>query len=61
MTIKTLEYVKKEARGIINSWDGSSERFIYDGDVFTEEHAHIAQSVLAKIEEIEALVELLAI
>jgi hypothetical protein len=60
--IYTLEYLKKEAEGIVGHWNGSDERFIdASGEARTEEDAQAAQELLEKIKEVEELIEELSL
>lgn len=54
--IYTLDYLRKEAQGIQAAWNGSDEKFIYDGDVFTEEGVNKAIELEQKLEEVQWLV-----
>jgi len=56
--IYTLDYLKNEAKGIADYWDGKSETFIGgDGEIHSEDQAYAANELLVKIEEIEEIVK----
>lgn len=60
--IYTLEYLKKEAKGIAGSWNGEDNRFIdHTGESRTGDDADVANELLDKIKEVEALIEELSI
>lgn len=60
--IYTLSYLQQEATLIAGYWNGSDERFIDgDGEPRTAEDAVMAQDLLEKITEIEAMVKILGI
>lgn len=54
-----MEQLKKDMERIAGDWNGEDERYISGGDVYTEEHAHIATEILDHIEKIEVLQEAL--
>lgn len=49
MPIYTLEYLKQEAEEIVGAWNG-------DNPGTQEDRAHVANQLLEKITEIEALI-----
>lgn len=53
--IYTIDYLKKEAEGIIGSWNGSDEKWTHEGDFMTEEDVNLADDLLDKIKEVEEL------
>ena len=59
--IHTIDWLKKEAQGIISAWDGFEERFTYEGETYTEEDVEIAEELLKKVEELDALTDELGI
>lgn len=59
--IYTLEYIKKEAEGIVAAWDGSSEEFLYEGEVMTEDEVGMAQALLDHIDSVGVLTSSLGI
>jgi hypothetical protein len=59
--IYTLDYIEKEAEGIAASWNGSDERFMYEGDNMTDEDAQRAIVLLEKIKEVRESIKSLGI
>lgn len=56
--IYTLDWLKKEAEGIVGHWNGSDENFIdASGEPRTEDDVQVATELLEKIKEIDALTE----
>ena len=59
--IYTLEYIKKEAEGIVAAWDGSSEEFLYEGEKMTEDEVNMAKTLLEHIDNVGVLTSSLGI
>jgi len=56
--IYTLEWLQKEAEGIVGHWNGSDEHFIdAGGERRSEEDVRAAEELLQKVKEIHALRE----
>ena len=58
-TIHTIDWLKKEAEGIAGAWNGEDDQFNYEGETYTEDEAHMAEELLEKIKEVDALTEAL--
>jgi hypothetical protein len=59
--IYTLDYIEKEAESIASSWNGSDERFMHDGDNFSDEDAQRAIDLIEKIKEVRESIKSLGI
>ena len=53
-----LDKIKQRAEEVAGYWNGESERFVgADGDVYTDEDAHVMIDVLRAVKELEELLE----
>lgn len=59
--IYTLDYIFKEAGAIAECWNGSDERFMCDGDIFTDEDAQVANDIMETIKELRGMMNRLNI
>jgi hypothetical protein len=59
MTIHTIDWLKKEALGIASAWNGEDGQFNFEGETYTEDDVHLAEELLEKIKEVDALTEAL--
>lgn len=55
--IYTLEWIKAHYGGIHGSWNGEDDRFLFEGDVYTEDDVQHADEILKKVAELEELLK----
>ena len=59
--VYTLDWLRKEAEGIVSSWNGSDDTFMYDGDLYPAEQADTARELLEKLNEVDELIKELSL
>lgn len=59
--IYTLEWIRREAKGIASSWNGQDKTFLYEDREYSEEDADVAVELLGKLEEVDELIKELKI
>ena len=59
--IYTLDYLEKEAEGIQGAWNGSDDKFNYEGDLMTEDDVNVAEELQVTLAHVRALVKELGI
>ena len=59
--ILTIDFLKKEAKGIQAAWNGKDEQFMYDGHEFNDMHVEAAQELEEKLAEVVELAKELQI
>ena len=55
--ILDLQKLKSDAEEIAGSWNGEDDKFIADGDIYTEDDAHIAIDIMETCERLEGLLD----
>lgn len=52
---KAVEYLlkrKQEAENLVGSWNGEDEKFIHEGEIFSESDVNVEQDVIKKCDEL---------
>lgn len=57
MIIYTLDWVQERAEAIASSWNGKDSKYTVEGDIYTEDDAHLAAELLEKLAEVRVLLK----